>query len=163
MNVYNDRQESGIQWPCQMPAFVYEPLHAVAHLHTPDQRARVFESLERQLSQFSTQHADSLTDLQKHYVLPPDSSLADFLTQHRTIPQILLEAAPQLRTYFGPNTIFHLRAPIDELGSRTIYAVVMWPNKSMDVRDALAKFDAEWWLERAGQAAGNLTFTYELT
>jgi hypothetical protein len=30
------------------------------------------------------------------------------------------------------------------------------------VRNALAKFDADWWIPRARQASGYLTFTYEL-
>ena len=62
----------------------------------------------------------------------------------------------------GGNAVFNLRAPIDEAGSQTLYAVAMWPGKLQDVRDALAKFDDEWWMARARQAAGYLTFTYEL-
>lgn len=88
--------------------------------------------------------------------------MRDFLTERRAIPQMLLEAAPQLKAYFGGTAVFNLRAPIDEAGSRTLYAVAMWPGEVLDVRDALAKFDKDWWMARAGRAAGYLTFTYEL-
>jgi len=106
------------------------------------------------------QHEAVANEVRKHYAA--DSSVLSFLSEHRSIPQILLGAAPQLKACFGADTVFDLRAPIDEAGSRTLYAVVMWPGKSQDARDALAKFDNDWWMARAGQAAGYLTFTYEL-
>ena len=114
------------------------------------------------MAESAAQHEAVVNDVRKHYVLPADASVRDFLTEHRAIPQILLEAAPQLKAHFGGNAIFNLRAPIDEAGSRTLYAVAMWPGELRDVRDALAKFDNDWWMARAGQAAGYLTFTYEL-
>ena len=114
------------------------------------------------MAEFAAAHEAVLNDVRKHYILPADASVRDFLTEHRAIPQILLEAVPQLKAYFGGNAIFNLRAPIDEAGSRTVYAVAMWPGELRDVRDALAKFDSDWWMARAGQAAGYLTFTYEL-
>jgi len=91
-----------------------------------------------------------------------DASVQDFLTEHRAIPQLLLEAVPKLKFYFGGTAVLSLRATIDEAGSRTLYAVVMWPGKFQDVREALADFDNGWWMARAGEAAGYLTFTYEL-
>ncbi|MEX2260387.1 MAG: hypothetical protein WD696_00470 [Bryobacteraceae bacterium] len=114
------------------------------------------------MAEFAAQHEAVLNEVRKHYVLPADASVMTFLTEHRTIPQILLGAAPHLKPCFGADAVFSLRAPIDEAGSRTLYAVAMWPGKSQDVRDALAKFDNDWWMVRAGQAAGYLTFTYEL-
>jgi hypothetical protein len=105
---------------------------------------------------------EALNDVRKHYVLPADPSVIDFLADHRAIPQLLLAAAPQIKGYFGRNAVFNLRAPLDEAGSRTLYAVVMWPGKLRDVRDALARFDDEWWMARARQAGGYLIFTYEL-
>lgn len=114
------------------------------------------------MAEFAAQHEAVLNDMRKHYVLPSDASVRDFLTEHRAIPQILLEAVPHLKAYFGGNAVFNLRAPIDEAGSRTLYAVAMWPGELRDVGDAFARFDSDWWMARAGQAAGYLTFTYEL-
>jgi hypothetical protein len=114
------------------------------------------------MAEFAAQHEAILSEVRKNYVLPADSSVLNFLTEHRTIPEILLGAAQQLKACFGSDAVFNLRAPIDESGSRILYAVAMWQGKSQDVRDALAKFDRDWWMARAGQAAGYLAFTYEL-
>jgi hypothetical protein len=100
--------------------------------------------------------------VQKHFILPNDPSVATFLAEHGSLPQVLLEAVNPLRACFGKSTVFGLRAPIDESGSRTLYAVAMWPGKVRDARNALAKFDDDWWIAQSRQAAGYLTFTYEL-
>lgn len=162
MNVYQEVQSSGIHWPGCPPAWLYQPFQAAPRWPEPRQRAAIFEGLEKQMAEFAAQHEAVLNDVRKHYVLPADASVRDFLAEHRAIPQILLEAAPRLKAYFGGNAVFNLRAPIDEAGSRTLYAVAMWPGELRAVRDALARFDNDWWMARAGQAAGYLTFTYEL-
>jgi len=162
VNAYQEKQVSGIQWPA--PAFpsLYRPSQVLLHWQKPEQPPAAFEDLERQMEEFAVEHAAMLDDLRRHYILPADSSVTDFLTEHRSIPQILLGAVPHLLACFGTETIFNLRAPIDDSGSQTLYATAVWPGKSQDVRHALDRFDQEWWMERAGQAAGYLTFTYEL-
>ena len=162
MNAYQEVQSSGIHWPGCPPAALYEPFQAAPRWPDPRQRNAIFEGLEKQMPEFAAQHEAALNDVRKHYVLSADAPVRDFLAEHRAIPQILLEAAPHLKMYFGCNAVFNLRAPIDEAGSRTLYAAVMWPGELRDVREALAKFDDNWWMARAGQAAGYLTFTYEL-
>jgi hypothetical protein len=113
-------------------------------------------------STFIAGHAAVLKEVRRHFVLPADSSVATFLTERPTLTQILLDAAPQLRAAFGAEAVVNLRAPIDDSGSQTLYAVVMWPGQVRDVRDALARFDDAWWIARSRQASGYLTFTYEL-
>jgi hypothetical protein len=162
VNVYQAFQGSGIDWPERPPASLYRPFQPALRWPEPQQPAAIFEGFEKQMAEFAAQHEAVLNDLRMHYVLPADTSVRDFLTEHRAIPQILLEAAPQLKSYFGGKAIFNLRASIDEAGSRTLYAVAMWTGKLGDVRDALARFDGDWWMARAGQAAGYLVFTYEL-
>ena len=162
MNAYQELQSSGIHWPDRSPACLYQPSQAAPRWLEPRQHAASFEGLEKRMAEFAAQHEAVLNDVRKHYVLPADASVRDFLTEHRAIPQLLLEAAPQLKSYFGGNAVFNLRVPIDEAGWRTLYAVTMWPGKLRDVRDALARFDDDWWMARASQAAGYLTFTYEL-
>ena len=159
MNVYQEVQSSGIHWPDLRPAQLYRSLE-----QTPRRFERygaaLFEDLDKQ--NYAVRHEALLNEVRKHYVLPGDSSVADFLIEHRAIPQILLGAAPQLKACFGAEAVFNLRAPIDESGSRTLYAVAMWPGELQDARSALSKFDNAWWMPRAPQAAGYLTFTYEL-
>jgi hypothetical protein len=119
------------------------------------------ENLEKQILDFTKQEA-LLKEVRQHYVLPADSSVLYFLTAHRNIPQILLGAVSHLKACFGLNAVFNLRAPIDDSGIRTLYAVAMWPGKLNDVRTALEKFDDQWWIANSPQAAGYLVFTYEL-
>jgi len=114
------------------------------------------------MSTFVAEHQTVLKDVRRHFVLPADSSVATFLTAHPALAQILLEAAPQLRAAFGAETLVNLRVPIDDSGSQSLYAVVMWPGQVRDVRDDLARFDDAWWIARSRQASGYLTFTYEL-
>jgi hypothetical protein len=122
----------------------------------------LLDGLEQEMSAFTAAHHEALKELQRFYVFPTDASVESFLADHRTVPQILLEAAGPLREIFGAGTIFVLRAPIDTSGSRTLYAVAMWPGKVVDVRTALSKFDEGWWIARVPQASGRLAFTYEL-
>lgn len=111
----------------------------------------------------ASDHRDAvLEDVGKYYTVPADASVRDFLSEHQTIAPLLIEAAPRLKSRFGDNAVFELRVPIDEAGSRTLYAVAMWPGKVQDARDALSGFDDDWWMARAGQAAGYIAFTYEL-
>ena len=119
------------------------------------------ENLERQIPDFAKQEG-LLKEVRQHFVLPADSSVLYFLRAHRNIPQILLGAVSHLKACFGVNAVFNLRAPIDESGIRTLYAVSMWPGKFNDVRTALENFDDQWWIANSPQAAGYLIFTYEL-
>ena len=82
------------------------------------------------------EHEAAVNEVRKSYVVPPDSSVIDFLNRHRSIPQVLLQASERLRELFGSGRVFSLRA--------------------------LERFDDSWWIANSRQAAGNLTFTYEL-
>lgn len=163
MNAYVEVQTAGIEWPDRAAPFLSLALQEKLRWQNPQQPPAVFEELERQMAQFAAEQQAMLNDVRKLYVLPSDSSVTEFLARHRAIPQILVSAAPHLKACFGVETIFSLRAPLDDSGSQTLYAVVMWSGRVEDVRRALARFDQEWWMERAGQGAGYLTFTYELT
>jgi hypothetical protein len=114
------------------------------------------------MAEFTAEHAAALNEVRRYFVLPADSSVATFLSGHRTIPQVLLEAVVHLRACFAAGAVFNLRAPIDESGSQTLYVVAMWAGKVRDVRQALAKFDDAWWVAHSRRASGNLAFTYEL-
>ena len=142
-----------------IPPWPYQNLHTQP---SPTRAAAVVleENLERQVVEFAKR--DALKEVRQHYMLPVDSSVAGFLTTHRSISQILLAAVPQLKTVFGANAVVRLRAPIDESGVRVLYAIVLWPGKLSDVRAALARFDDQWWLPNSPQTNGYLVFTYEL-
>lgn len=162
MSAYQQLQSSGIHWPDRTPGLLYQPLQAEPRWPGPKQPASSFEGLERQMAEFSAQHDSLLSKVRRHYILPADSSVMTFLTEHRTLPPILLEAASHLTACFGAHAVFALRAPIDDSGWQTLYAVAMWPGNVREVREALAKFDDTWWIQYSREASGYLTFTYEL-
>jgi hypothetical protein len=116
----------------------------------------------KKMADFEAADHSYQTEIRKTFIFPSDSSVITFLNEHRTLPEILLEAAQHLRTSFGADAIFNLRTPIDESGERTLYAVVMWPGTVEAVRAALASFDDIWWLANSRRTSGHLTFTYEL-
>jgi hypothetical protein len=163
MNAYQEPQTSGNLWPPRAPVFALDqPLHQAQVHEKPKQGNAICDDLEKQMAAYNAEHEAMLKALLLHFVMPTDSSVTKFLTEHRGIPQLLLQAVPHLKSCFGPDAIFNLRAPTDESGSRTLYAVAMWPGKAQDVRNAVTRFDNDWWMSYAGQAAGYLTFTYEL-
>jgi len=121
-------------------------------------------------AQYAEEHLDgiaeperqaTINEVVKLYQTPEDPSVATFLQEHPALPQLLLQAAPKLKRCFG-NAALTLRAPVDEDGSQTLYAVVLWPGDVTEVRRALDKFDDSWWIANSGHAAAFLSFTYEL-
>ena len=164
MTAYEPKQTSGSSW--RTPA--HQPLYR-AQQERPDQPFvctqeryyQQFREQENQIPDFAAQHS-VLREIRKHYILPVDSSVRNFLAEHQTVVQVLLDAVHQLKDHFGVATRFTLQAPVDESGRQTVYVVVLWPGKIDDVRVALAGFDDEWWIAHSRQASGFLTFTYEL-
>ncbi len=69
------------------------------------------------MAEFSADHAATLNQVLRYFVLPTDPSVPTFLSGHRSISQILLEAAFYLKVCFGAGAVFNLRAPIDEAGT----------------------------------------------
>lgn len=161
MNAYQEAQTSGNNWVL--------PAHNAGNRSIQESRARstsqpyaaIFPGLESQMSAFTVDHEAFLQEIRKHFVLPPDSSVTTFLTDHRGIPQTLLEAAGHMKDCFGSDVVFRLGTAADEAGSRTLHVAAIWPGSVADVRTALAEFD-EWWLAEVRPGAGHLTFTYEL-
>jgi hypothetical protein len=141
---------------------VYQDLQQIAFHEEPRSQREFLKDLEQQMEQFEAEHEGAIVELKKQFVFPADDSVVQFLRDHRIIPQLLILAAPQLRQHFGADSVFALRAPIDESGTRTLYGVVKWSGDARDVRTALEQFDEAWWMANSRQASGNLYFTYEL-
>ncbi len=159
MNANQSTESASIHWP--QPLATHQSLVSQRlGLPTSTPLAGLSRELGKQ-SVHAPQHA-ILDEVRKYYVLPSDSSVISFLSEHRGIAPILLEAAPRLKEHFGATTIFRLKAPVDESGARTLYAVVIWPGDVRDVRNSLKNFDNNWWLDHLQLASGHLNFTYEL-
>jgi len=158
MNVLQESQGSGIEWPTIRPTLgqLVSPAHGVP------QRVMLLGAFERQMADFEAQHLAVVREVQRKFVLPPDTSVEDFLKDHRTLPQILLESVGPLRLAFGAQIIVSLKVPVDESGASTLYAVAMWRGSVRDARAALETFDDSWWIANSQQASGRLVYTYEL-
>lgn len=126
----------------------------------PQQESAIFSHLEQEMAALDAEYKAAMDGIRKNYIL--NDSVCDLLHLHRGLPHLLLEAMPHLRECFGDSTVFILRAPVNEDGSQTLYAVVLWPGDVAEVRHALDKFDDSWWLANSGHAASSLSFTYEL-
>src|SRR5271170_3481559 len=97
MNACQEGQVSGNQWPQYDSAMLHQAGRMASVLPEVPQSSAILAGLEKQMGDFAAEHEAALLEVRKNYVLPPDSSVATFLTEHRTIPSLLLEAAPQLR------------------------------------------------------------------
>jgi hypothetical protein len=162
MNGYLDSQTSGNDWASPIHIMLHEIPQIASSVPTLGTRRSILSGLEQQMAEFEADHQEIIGEVQKLYVMSNDSSVIAFLDGHRTIPQLLIQAAPRLQEHFGESTVFSLRAVIDEYGWQTLYAVIVWPGKVDDVVMALDRFEDEWWIANSTPASGSLTFTYEL-
>jgi hypothetical protein len=161
---------SGNDWSTPASGMLSELVQDFAPTHAPKSEALIdkqyalqtLEEIEQQMAQFEVEHEATVAELQKNYVFLNDQAIRSFFKSHRTVPQLLFEAAPQLKKNFGAGTVFTLRAETDEDGAQTLYAFAVWPGDVRDVRIALEQFDEQWWIANSRQASGDLTFNYEL-
>lgn len=168
MNAHPTVQTSGYQWSQSIRPMLHQDLgRARAHrwphsaVDSRPMGTAIFDGPKRLLAIGEAEQV-AFCELRRHFVLAKDSSVATFLAEHRTLAQILLESVGHLKSCFGEDTVFNLKALMDESGSHTLYAVAMWPGSTQHVRKALAEFDDGWWISRSQSASGYLTFTYEL-
>ncbi len=160
MNAYHSIQTSGITWPAAARQTSRRaPQEGPRRFHP--RPSGLLEEHEKQ-GGGSVPRESVLDVVRKHYLLPADDSVLSYLTHYPSTLQVLAEAAPRLKQYFGGAAIFRLKAPVDEAGIRTLYVVVVWPDEIGAVRRALDKFDDEWWLIHSRQTAEYVVFTYEL-
>jgi hypothetical protein len=170
MNGLLDSQTSGNDWSRPSPETLHQVFQGATPIPAPKAQPlvveqfaqRLQEQLEQQMAEFEAAHEAVLAELQRSYVFLNDHSVKRFFRTHRTAPQLLIEAVPHLRQYFGNGTVLNLRTTVDEYGAETLYAVAMWPGAVGDVRNALEHFDEQWWIANSRRASGDVTFTYEL-
>jgi hypothetical protein len=161
MNGLLDNQTSGNEWAPPVPAMQHERSQVSSVKWYPADQRFVLKDFERQMAQYEREYAEHLADVRKLYVMPSDTSVADFLNNHRALPQILMAAMPQLRKLFG-DTVFALRATSDEFGWENLYVDTLWPGDALEVFGLIDQFSDSWWIANSAPARGALTFTYRL-
>src|SRR5271170_3104226 len=154
-----DNQVSGNSWNQPPIPMAYQESQQAAIRTEPRLQRDILRDLERQMAGFDADHRALVNEIRKSYVLPKDSSVADFLDAHRTIPALLIQAVPHLREFLG-NTVFALRAASDEYGWEALYADALWPGDAHDAAVAIDRFEDAWWIANSHAASGSLTFTY---
>ena len=126
MNGVLDNQKSGNDWVTPNHAMLHERIQNVpAETATIHPQRSFIRDIEAQMQQFEREYQGAVAEVRKFYVLPTDLSALDFLNDHRALPQLLIDAAPQLKKYFG-DTVFTLRATSDEYGWQSLFADAMW-------------------------------------
>ena len=157
----DDYQTAGSDWPpvtLGMFEFRTQEIPAVPSQYSP---ASVIANLEDQMAAFEREHSSTVAELARHYIFSQETAVKEFLRIHRTLPQLLLAALPQLRKQFG-DILFSLRAVSDDYGWQTMYVDALWPGQAADAIASIDRFEDEWWISNSGPAAGSLNFTYRL-
>jgi hypothetical protein len=75
---------------------------------------------------------------------------------------LLLLAREPLNTAFGDKTVKNLSMVRDDEGFETLFCLVMTAGTMQDARQALRRFDQQWWLAHSRQVSGKLNFDFEL-
>ncbi|MEO6801772.1 MAG: hypothetical protein ABI197_00860 [Granulicella sp.] len=158
----NSKQTSGNEWSVRLEGMQYRDFQDIGEKSIPRRQLGSFVDLEAQMTRFESEHEALVNEVRRLYVMSTANQVISYLRGHRTIPQLLVTAHSTLQRYFGMDTVFGLRAPIDEQGWQTLYAVVMWQGSAKNAVAILDQFENQWWLPNSRQAFGCLTFTYEL-
>lgn len=162
MNGILDNQMSGNDWGIPIHAMLHESIQNVSSETSLAHGQKSFiRDIEEQMQQFEKDYQGAVAEVRKFYVLPADDSVLSFLNDHRALPQLLVDAAPQLQRYFG-NTVFALRTSTDEYGWQSLYADAMWHGDARDSLRLLDEFEDKWWIPNCWPARGALAFTYRL-
>ena len=129
----------------------------------PSPEPPVLNEYERQMTQFAVEEEEDLKRLRKEYVLVSGPSVEVFLRSHRSLIEILLDAAAQIRARFGADIVLQLRLSGEE-GEvpNLVYGVIQWSGSLDTARAALDAFDESWWIENVRRASGRIVFDYEL-
>jgi hypothetical protein len=161
MNGLLDNQTSGNEWGTPISSMQHERGQDSPLKWHPVAQRSLLKDFEEQMAQYEREYAAHLDDVRKLYVMPPDTAVAEFLNDHRALPQMLITAVPHLRKLFG-DTVFVLRATADEFGWQNLYVDAMWHGDALEAFRLLDVFGDEWWIANSAPARGALTFTYRL-
>jgi hypothetical protein len=117
---------------------------------------------EAQIAEFLQGHEKQIELLRTSYVFHPDEGVRSFLSGHRAVAEVLIEAVPELRRCFGNMVTLQLQLLDDDETPAAIYGIVLWQGDLAGARGALQTFDETWWIEKSRTAAGRIVFDYQL-
>jgi hypothetical protein len=158
-------QKQSISWPVQDTGLrAYEPVSNGKRiaLDKPELQRPAFADIDKRVSEAAETSQPYLDDLKKLFVFRDEMAVTHFLSGHRTVPQLLMDAHTQLANFFGQDTVFALKVLTDEDGSRELYVVAEWSGQARQAMSALDSFVDRWWIGQSGPIAGRVSVTYEL-
>ena len=161
MNGVFDKQTSGNEWAPTIPAMLHQQQQEKLPEDLPRQQNLLFENLERQMAAYEVEYQAMIAEVVRSYVMPRNDSVLNFLSTHRSIASLLLQALPRLQQYL-PETIFALRASADDDGWQTLCVDAIWRGNARDAFAGLDRFEDAWWVANSHMGAGHLIFTYRL-
>jgi hypothetical protein len=104
-----------------------------------------------------------LSVLRKHYDVPVDQPVPEFLKQYPFIAALLMEGIDPLKQFFG-DTATPVLELLEEDDAEKFTELFVTVRTSLEPQIASAKlddFDRAWWLEASVRAEGRLNFTVE--
>jgi hypothetical protein len=126
-------------------------------------KSPALSNFERQMTQFSSDEEVNFEKLRKEYVLVLRSEVESFLRSHRSLIDVLLDAVPQFKSCFGPDSILQLRLGGEEADApNVVCGIVLWSGSLDAARAALDIFDQSWWMNNVTRTSGRVVFDYEL-
>jgi len=101
--------------------------------------------------------------LKQSYVLESPIQTEAFLQLRPNVITLLVEALAHLDRAFGRDCIKAIRLVQDDFESTSVFGMVFWADPTQRGREALARFDQDWWLNNCNRAGGIVNFNIELT
>jgi hypothetical protein len=116
------------------------------------------------LSQFdnnrSTLFPDRRKALEKIYSFINKERVLQFIERNH-LYEVLNESLGPLRRAFGQR-LLQLEVLEDDEGDSALNCLVPWAGNMQEARDALRRFDEQWWFARARATNARLNFDFEL-
>lgn len=116
---------------------------------------------EPEIAEANQEHYLAIDQVKKEFVFRNAEAVSSFLADHRTLPQGLLEALPELRAHFGDDTVFNLEVWCEEQGVRELYVFAIWRGAAEEAMAATTAFN-EAWAERSCALGARVNVSYEL-
>lgn len=129
----------------------------------PSPEPQALTEYEIQMTRFAVEQEEDFKKLRKEYVLVEGPSVEAFLRGHRSLIEVLLDAAAQIKACFGVDNVLQLRLGGEEGDApNLVYGVIQWSGSLDAARAALDAFDESWWVANVRKASGRVVFDFEL-
>jgi hypothetical protein len=103
---------------------------------------------------------NEMAELNAQFVMADARETSKFILDNG-LGLILLESRMHIEAKFG-EAVKTLKVVEDDEGHQTLFCLLVYRGPLQDAKQALASFDRDWWLNRAGEFSDRLNFDFEL-